>query len=180
MTKIISLALSLVFLCTTSALADDLIKIGVLTDLSGNASYYGNQTRVGAILAERELQAQGKNVRVVFEDSALSTAKGLAAAQKLITVDKVDALFVDFSSIAVAVSSILEGHDKVMVYGAAAESVARKNAYAFKTYSDYALGCEALVKEFLKKGVKKIGVLKAETEYGDLCLAGAKRVATIT
>ncbi len=163
--------------CTV--LAQDPIRIGVITDLSGPASYYGNQTRIGVALAEKELREQGKGVNVIVEDSALSTAKGLSAAQKLIFIDKVDALFVDFTVIAIAVSSLADQQQKVMIYSAAAESVARKNKFAFKAFSDFSLGCEVLAREFIKSGVKKIGVLKAETEYGELCLSGAKKVADV-
>ncbi len=165
---------------TYAASAQETIKIGVLTDLSGNASYYGNQMRVGASLAEKELREQGKDVKVVFEDSGLSTSRGLSAAQKLLFIDKVDALYVDFSIIAIAVSSLMERQKKVMMYGAAAESIVHKNRFSFKTYSDYSLGCEAMAREFIKVGVKRIGVLKADSEYGELCLEGAKKAISVT
>lgn len=161
---------------TSETKAEDTIKIGVLTDLSGAASYYGHQTRVGATLAEQELKAQGKNVQLIFEDSALNTQRGLSAAQKLLFIDKVDALYVDFTVISVAVSSIAQVNKKLMVYAAAAESVAKSNSFAFKTYSNYNQGCEALAREFKKRGIERIGVLKAETEYGELCFSGVKKV----
>lgn len=161
------------------ALAQDTIKIGVLTDLSGNGAYLGNQTRIGALLAEAELKQQGKNIEVVFEDSALNTTRGISAAQKLLSLDKVDAMYVDFNVIVVAVSALIEQNKKVMVYSSGAESVARKNKFAFKSYLDFSLGCETLAREFLKRGIKKIGVLKVEAEYGELCLAGARKVVDV-
>lgn len=173
---IISAALLLVGFVTISASAQEKIKIGVLTDLSGAGSYYGHQTRVGVLLTEQDLRAKGKEVQFIFEDSALNTRQGLSAAQKLLLIDRVEALYVDFTVISVAVSSLVETNKRLMLYSAAAESVALKNPLAFKTYSNYRQGCEALARQFKLKGVERIGVLKAEAEYGELCLEGVKNV----
>ena len=151
------------------------ITIGVITDLSGPASYYGQQTRVGTELAQRDFHAQGLPVSVIVEDSALNTQRGLSAAQKLLMVDKVEALYVDFTVIARAVSPLVQTQKRLMIYSAAAQSVAKSNPYAFKTYSDYAQGCEALTQEFLNRGIRTLGVLHTEAEYGDLCLEGVRR-----
>jgi ABC-type branched-subunit amino acid transport system substrate-binding protein len=163
-------------LLTSTLRAETLIKIGVLTDLSGPASYYGQQTRVGALLAAQELTQQGKRIKIIFEDSALNTRQGVSAAQKLIQIDQVDALYVDFTPIAVAVSALAHTNKKLMIYGAAAESVVKSNEYAFKTYSDYIEGCEAVAREFNFQGIKRVGILHAEAEYGDLCAEGVKKV----
>ncbi|RIL10394.1 MAG: hypothetical protein DCC75_04455 [Proteobacteria bacterium] len=173
---ILHLVLLSILVCLSWARAEQLIKVGVITDLSGPATFYGQGTRLGVQLAERELNSAGKQVKVIFEDSALNTQRGLSAAQKLLFIDKVDALMVDFTVIAVAVSKVAENNKTLLLYSAAAESVARSNPYAFKSYSDYSLGCEALAKEFLKRGVQKIGLLKAEAEYGELCEAGLRKV----
>jgi ABC-type branched-subunit amino acid transport system substrate-binding protein len=156
--------------------ADEPVKIGVLTDLTGQAAYFGNQTRIGAMLAANELNAEDKKVRLIFEDSGLNTQQGLSAAHKLIQIDNVDALYVDFTPIVVSVSSFVQANQKLLVYSAAAESVAKSNPYAFKTYSNYSKGCEELAREFKKRGVQRMGVLKAEAEYGDLCLTGVKKI----
>lgn len=157
--------------------ADEPVKIGVLTDLSGPASYYGNQTRVGALLANKELKDEGKKVQVIVEDSALSTARGLSAAQKLLFVDKVDALYVDFTAVAAAVSTVARQQKKLLVYASAAESILKDNPYAYKVFLDFRLGCEALAREFLKDGMKKLGALKYEAEFGEACLEGMKAAA---
>ena len=162
-----------------TALAETPVKIGVLTDLSGNGAYIGTQSRIGAILAQRELEQGGPQVELVFEDSAMNAVRGLSGAQKLLTIDKVDALYVDFNFVVVAISPLVEQNKTVMVYSSGAESVARKNGYAFKSYFDFSLGCELLAREFLKRGIKKIAVLKVEAEYGELCLRGAQKAVEV-
>ena len=76
-----------IFCPTTSTLAENPIRIALLTDLSNIASYYGHQTRLGALLAEQELKSEGKNVEIIIEDSALNTAQALSATQKLLHIN---------------------------------------------------------------------------------------------
>lgn len=164
------------FLIVLSAGAETEIKIGVLTDLSGLAAYYGNQTRVGAMLAEQEINKKDKNFKIIFEDSALKPPQALSAMQKFFYLDKVAAVYVDFTPIATAVSPVVKSNKKLMVYSAAARSVALDNEYAFKTYLDYQQGCENVAQELKKRGVLKVGFLKANAEYAELCLTGLKNV----
>lgn len=159
-----------------AAVADSSVTIGVITDLSGVASYYGEQTRVGVTMAARQLEAQGKRVKVIIEDSSLDTKKGISAAQKLLFVDKVDAVYVDFTPIATAVSAVVERSGKLLFYSAAAESIVRNNKHAFKSYQNYSQGCRAVAEQFKRQGIKQMGVLKAEAEYGELCSGGVKEV----
>lgn len=163
-------------LISVSAQAETEIKIGVLTDLSGLAAYYGNQTRVGAMLAEQEINKKDKNFKIIFEDSALKPPQALSAMQKFLYLDKVAAVYVDFTPIATAVSPVVKSNKKLMVYSAAARSVALENEYAFKTYLDYQQGCETVANELKKRGILKVGILKANAEYAEVCLTGIKNV----
>ncbi len=164
------------FLSALTAMAETEIKIGVLTDLSGLGAYYGNQTRVGAMLAEQEINKEDKNFKIIFEDSGLKPPQALTAMQKLLYFNKVAAVYVDFTPIATAVSPVIKSNKKLMVYSAAARSVALENEYAFKTYLDYQQGCETVAKELKKRGVLKVGLLKANAEYAELCLNGIKNI----
>lgn len=152
------------------------IRIGVLTDLSGPGTYYGLQVQVGVKMAEEDMRAQGKNVRIVVEDSGLKTQQAVSAAQKLLMADKVDALYSDFSAVTIAISPLLQARKKLLVYNAAARSVVESNPYSFKTYSDYIAGCEAIARQFKEQGIKRLGILKPELEFGELCFRGAKNV----
>ena len=173
-----------VFIClfpVCSLLAEDAgsrvpVKIGVLTDLSGPAAWYGRQVEVGARLAERELKAQNGDIEIIFEDSAFNTQKGLNGANKLLLLDNVDAVYVNFTPIARAVSPLVGRSGKLMIYSSSALGPARENPYSFKTYLDYAQGCEAAAREFRRRGVERMGLLKVNAEYGELCRDGTKRV----
>lgn len=170
--------LSLLWLPVTQAesLPERTVTIGILTDLSGFGSYYGKQTQVGALLAQREIEQEGGKLNLIFEDSMFDTQNALIAVQSLLFREKVDALYVDFTAIATAVASVVEREKLPTIYSAAARSVAEKNSFTRKTLVDYVHGCEALAREFRTRGVKTIGVLKPETEFGLLCLRGVQAV----
>lgn len=158
------------------AKSDDtrLMKIGVLTDLSGSAAYFGQQSRIGAEIAKEELLKNGARVEVILEDSGMNTQKALSAANKLLLLDKVDAIYVNFTPIARAVAPLLAREKKLMIYSAGAASIVNEGPYIFKTYLDEVKGCKQIAESFKNRGVKKIGMLKVEMEAAELCLQGAR------
>ena len=153
------------------------IKIGVMTDLTGPAAgYWGEPTRAGAQLAAQELNSKGYNVQLFFEDYQLDASKAPGALQKLINIDKVDALYVEFNPGAIVAASTLKSEPIPMIYDAAITSPLKESEYFFKTYLDYQAGCRALAQKFKDEGMQKIGMLKINLEAGELCLQGIKEV----
>src|SRR3989344_2255851 len=152
------------------------IKIGIITDLTGPAAYWGESTRIGVLLAIADLKEEGILVEPIFEDYQLDAGKAASAAQKLVNVDNVDALYADFNPGAIATASVLKGKDKLFVYDAAIESPLADSPYTFKTYLDYRAGCAALAKKFKDADISTIGYLKVNLEFGELCLEGLKSV----
>lgn len=149
------------------------IRIGIITDLSSGGAYIGNQTRLGAELARDELLAEGKQVRLVFGDHQSNNVKAASEAEKMISVDDVQAIFSNFSGPARAIAPVALKTNRLYVYTAAAVSPLHDNPHAFKSYVDNHAGCRAIAEMWLKEGVNRIGVLKPETEFGELCADGA-------
>jgi ABC-type branched-subunit amino acid transport system substrate-binding protein len=163
---------TLVLLLTACAQTQE-PRIGIITDLTGPASYWGESTRIGAELAAEELAQEGKPITLIFEDYKLDAPTAASAAQKLVTIDEVDAVYIEFNPGTVAASAALK--DTLHVYAAAITSpLESENAY--KTYLDYKQGCKALAEEFKSKGTEIIGVLKINLELGTLCLQGVQEV----
>ena len=178
-TYLLLLALTLIFSNPSLSQADNKrsVKIGILTDLSGKAAYLGNQTRVAAELLARELNVDGvSRVTFVLSDHGLDTAKAVTETQKLLNVDNVDAVFSNFSGTSRAANPVVKNSGKLFIYTAAAVEPVTTNPLAFKSYLDYILGCEQLAKSWQSSGVQTVGVLKAEAEFGDLCLSGVLKV----
>lgn len=152
------------------------IKIGVLTDLSGKAAYLGQQTRIGSEIAAAEINADGEKLKLVFGDHGFDTAKAVSEAQKLLNIDSVQAIFSNFSGPSRAVSPVVLNAKRLFIYTAAAVSPVKDNQYAFKSYIDYSKGCALAAESWKASGMKKIGLLKAESEFGELCETGIKTV----
>lgn len=153
------------------------IKIGIVTPLSGGSSYYGESTLVGAKMAESDLKKEGIDISFIFEDGKLDPVSALSAAQKLVGIDKVSAIYSEFNPASVSISSFLKGKDVFHLYNSAAVSPLENGGNNFKTYLDYQTSCRE-VAQYIKdnKGVKKVGVLKINLEFGELCTKGVKEI----
>ena len=152
------------------------IKIGIITDLTGPAAYWGESSRVGAEIAAEEMRKEGYDVELIYEDYQLDATKALSSAQKLVNIDNVDAIYAEFNPAAISVGSFLKEKNVLFVYDAAVISSLEGNDLAFKTYLDYKEGCKQVAEEFKEEGVNKLGVLKVNLEVGDLCVEGVKEV----
>lgn len=80
----------------SAAFAQDAIKIGVLTPLSGTYAGIGQQVRWGIDQSAEEINAAGgiagRQIELVYEDSEASPAVAVTKAEKLFNVDNVDFL----------------------------------------------------------------------------------------
>ncbi len=85
-----------VLLGAAAARAEEPIKIGVLTPLSGTYAGIGQQVRWGLELATKEVNDAGgilgRKVNLIFEDSEANPAVATQKAEKLFQVEKVDFL----------------------------------------------------------------------------------------
>lgn len=163
-------------LTLSSSAAEEIVRIGVITDLSGPAAYLGEQTRVGVLLAEKEINKSGQKLRVFIEDSGMNSAKAVSAAQKLVFADGVDALYVHLTPLGLAVSPFLAKRKIVSIAAVGTDSIVQNNPYIFKTLLDHRDGCKAVAHAFQSRKKEKVGFLKANADYGELCLQGAKNV----
>lgn len=164
------------FWSRAKSLKSQTVKIGIVTDLSGPAAYWGESSRAGAELAEKELEEQGYNVDLIFEDYQLEAPKALSSAQKLVNVDNVDAVYAEFNLAAASIGSFIKDKNKIFIYDASVTSPLEGNNNAFKTYLDFQAGNKLVAEKFKGQGVGKIGVLKMNLEPGELGLIGVKEV----
>lgn len=152
------------------------IRIGYLVDLSGPGSYFGANSILGATLAQEELESSELHIRLIVEDHATSSSRAASAAQKLIGVDKVEALYTETTPAVVPVSPIAQ-KAKIPFIGVAGATSFLSNPYAFKSFLDLEAACEAIATHWKSVGIKKLALLKIQFEAGDICAKGFRRVA---
>ena len=66
------------------------IKVGVILPLTGDLGFLGEEIKKGMDLALVEINSTGQKLEVKYEDDAFDPAKSASAANKLISIDKVD------------------------------------------------------------------------------------------
>lgn len=153
-----------------------IIKIGIITDLTGPAAYWGESTKAGAQLALQELKAEGYNIDIIYEDYQLDAKNALSAAQKLVNIDHVQAIYSEFNPASITVGSFTKDLNILHFYDAANISPLENAPNTFKTYLDYKIGCQKVAEKFKEQEIKQIGMLKLNLEAGDICLAGIKTI----
>lgn len=91
----IAVALLLVTGCATTGniVKEQTIDVGVIASLTGLGAYLGGQEVKGVTLATEEINADGgidgKQVKLIIEDSGTDTARAVSALHKLITINEV-------------------------------------------------------------------------------------------
>jgi len=90
------LLLVVVLFLSFSSPSEEVIKIGVITGLTGHESLSGKWTQQGLELAKEEINANGGinglPIKLLYEDSEFKPRLGLLSAKKLVEANNVDAL----------------------------------------------------------------------------------------
>ena len=144
------------------------IKIGVILPLTGNFAVIGEGEKKGIDLAIEELKVKfpGQKIEVVYEDFASDTKKAATAANKLISIDKVDALITSTTGACEAVSPIVEQSQKIHFVISPDIDIVSRSKYNFRVY--YNLKTEAdVVNQFISK-VKPSSAAFLASRYSSL------------
>ena len=103
--------------------SDDVVRIGVLTDMAGvTADITGKGSVIAAELAVKEFGGSvlGRKVEVIFADHQHKADVGTAIARRWLDVDKVDAIVdVPNSAVALAVQSLAREKKRIVMYSGA-------------------------------------------------------------
>jgi ABC-type branched-subunit amino acid transport system substrate-binding protein len=152
------------------------ISVGLLTDLSNDGAPVGIQSQAGARFAEEVLNSQGKKIKLIVGDHKVDTKIAISEAQKMVSIENVDALISDTTPTSFAISPIVAGVKKLMIYISPVASLTKTNPYAFRSFLDYEEGCRGLAQLFKNDGKKKLGMLKINFEFSEDCQRGIEQV----
>jgi branched-chain amino acid transport system substrate-binding protein len=167
-------ALALTFsLFTWLGAQESPIKIGLIQPLTGPVAASGNFVRMGAEIGRDWVNARGgvlgRKIELLIEDNKSDPKEAAAAAEKLITRDKVPAIIGAWgSSMTLAAMPKLEEYGVPMVVetSSAASITKRGNPWIFRISPPSemeALGLESKLKAL---GIKKYDFLAVNTDWG--------------
>lgn len=181
--KLVAVALAIVALCVAPALAAETIKVGAILAVTGGAANLGApEARTLEMLTE-ELNAKGgiggKKIELIIKDSATDPQKAISFAKQLIDEEKVFAIIgPSTSGETLKVKDLAEAGKTILLSCAAAEQIVNPvGKYVFKTPQMDRDAVIWIFKDMKKKGISKIGLLSANTGFGNAGKAQVEKLA---
>ncbi len=155
----------------TNQVAGDSYKIGVILPLTGDAAAYGEPARNVMTMAVDEINSSGgpngKKLELVFEDGKCNGKDATSAAQKLVNVDKVQAIVGGFcSGESLAAEKVAEQGKVVMVSpGSTSPKLTGSSAYFFRNIPSDDSQTAVDAKTASDLGYKTIAFMQEQTDY---------------
>lgn len=131
------------------------IKIGFSIPLSGNMAFAGEGIRIAAEMAKESFGQTKNNYEFVFEDDEFKAEKTASVANKLINIDKVNAI-VSFGGTGGNVVSPIAEQNKVIHFGVTTDQKVAKGKYNFIHYTLPGEQTSAFIAELERKNIKKL------------------------
>jgi branched-chain amino acid transport system substrate-binding protein len=175
------LAVAVITLSATAAGAQDKLKIGLITTLSGPPAALGTQQRNGLQLAIKTLGGKlgGRDVELTIQDDELKPDVAVSKVKAFVERDKVDFVVGPiFSNILIAIMKpATDGGAFLVSPNAGTSNFAGKdcNANFFVTSYQNDQNHEVLGKYAQDKGIKKVFIMAPNYQAGKDSLAGFKR-----
>ena len=165
--KFLNLVVVLIVLVGTFACAQnepETYKIGAILPLTGNLAIFGEGEKNAIDLALTDLKEEwGKKkadrIQVIYEDCMGNPKNAVTAANKLLSVDDVDALITVFSGVSLAVAPLTEKSKTVQIILAMDPRITKENKYAFRIYPNMWQEAELILQYIKERGPQKVAVL---------------------
>lgn len=153
----------------------EVVKIGIITPLSGEVSTYGEATRKGIEIALEEnkgiLLKNNININPLYEDSKLEAKSAVNAMNKLVSNDQVVCILGPFgSSNVLATASLAENKEiPVLSASATADDIRTAGEYTYRNVPSNNLQGVTMAKYVVnskKYNLKKIAIYYLNNDYG--------------
>jgi branched-chain amino acid transport system substrate-binding protein len=170
------------------AYAQNPIKIGIPTVLSGGNAQYGIQAKRAAELFARDIRAQGgvlgRPIEFIYEDTAADPATAVRRAQKLVEKDGVKFLTgVVLSSEALAITAKCPEWKVIFmstINGAGALTAKSFNRYFFRVNTSGPMGARAVTLYLAESPMRRFFALGSDYAWGrDSVASFSKQIAAI-
>ena len=144
---------------------DQKLKIGVVVPLSGGVAAWGNDVRNVLLFANKQLT--NNSISLIFEDDVCLGKNAVTAAQKLTSVDHVDAAMVACTESMLSSAPIFEKAKTLVITPvASAGAVASAGDYIFRTWPGDAAAAKLLFDHIAAKG-QPLAMLTEERGYSE-------------
>lgn len=148
------------------------IKIGAILPLTGDAAAWGEKGKKGIDLAVDQINEHGgidgKQLKVIYEDTQALPRLGVTAVTKLVNVDKVPVVIGDIvSATTLAAAPVAEKNQVVLLAPtASAPAITDAGDYIFRIWPSDLVEGKAMAKFAAENDYKEIGILYIQNDYG--------------
>ena len=137
----------------------NVIKIGVAVPMTGNQAFVGEGIKDAVLLAQKNLKDTKYKYELVFEDVPVDPKIAASAAQKLINIDKVDAIIDAYAPIGNTIAPIAEKAQVVHI-NIAFDPRAAVGDYNFINFTTPSTSAKSFLAEMNKRGLKNLGIFR--------------------
>lgn len=161
-----------VFMPKQSTNEEEVVKIGAILPLSGDAAVYGKSLKNGMDLALAEFQqndADKKDFQIIYEDSKADPKLAVSAFQKLSSIDNCKIVLGGFSSSEVLSMAPIAEKNKVVLVSptASSPSITSAGDYIFRTTPSDNFDGEIMAKfAYNELSLKDVALLYVNNDYG--------------
>lgn len=142
------------------------MKIGAMVGLTGAGAFYGVDVKDGMLLAEKELNQKGGNIRIIIEDNKTDPKESVTAFKKLKDIDKVDAMISLYSNASVPLVPLVNENKIPLMVSLTSATDIGKNPYVLQYYlkaEEYAYPIADAVSSL---GYTKVGLMHVQDDFG--------------
>jgi branched-chain amino acid transport system substrate-binding protein len=161
----------------------EIVKIGVAVPLTKDYAFLGESIKNALILAQEQLPENTKyKYELIFEDTQLDPVVAASAVQKLINVDKVDAI-ISFNSGVGNIISPLAEENHVVHMGIASDMNVAKGKYNFIHWTPPSEESKKFIEELERRNITRVAILsgnmQAEKVIADALAEEAKNTSIV-
>lgn len=151
------------------------VTIGITLPLTGDIAMLGQSNKNAIELAYSQLDTKNLkyNYKLVFEDDAFKPSNGATTANKLISIDKANALISFGSPVGNVVSPIAESAGVPHINDFASDPHVATGQYNFIDYTPAYEDATLFVKELQKRGINKIVFFGEQDNPGSAAIINA-------
>lgn len=170
-TLIVVLILTSIVFISSCLKKENVIKIGAIFPLTGNAGRIGEMKKEGADLAVDEINSEGgvnrKKIEMIYEDSENDAKKGTAAFEKLIQLYKVPIVMSAMSGVSYPLAHIADRNEIILFANVGHPTITHFSKWVFRNFPTTEQEARVMA-EYAKKelGIDRIAILSVNDEWG--------------
>jgi len=146
------------------------VNIGVIIPLTGPISFVGQLIKEGVELAKNEINANsiknGFKLEIQYSDNKGLPKDTVSIIQRNIQIDKIKLFLIAPTPACMAVAPIVDKMKVIMFVGSTHPYVTDESKYIFRTCASNAEENELLIKYATKKGIRSVGTLFVQDDFG--------------